>query len=384
MVRRFAPAPLVRVARRMVDTFRRKPPAYVRVLRPSRLPSFVPFEEAYGAVAEKRWAAERQACVREVATPEVRAMTIKSDAAHLLGETYRVPEDYLAIVSGVLYSGTNDVILSPGRNVVRESCNAGKLEYLFKREFFDRRPAFVPGTSALLRSRFHNYYHLLIESLPRLLTLEEADWSAPIEVLCPGGASPVERFFVDKLGLSNVRLRPVEKRLYRLERLAFSPLKSVLQCGYVPEPYVDELRRRLHPARPSRRDRLILISRQQAGRRRVANWHALEHALGALGFVSYVLEDLAPQEQIDLFYDAEVIVGTHGAGLSNMLFAPARTPVVEIFPTTYVIPHYYMLSKSLGHPYAYCRGQGAHMNPAAYHVDVERVVDRVSEHAACL
>jgi hypothetical protein len=47
------------------------------------------------------------------------------------------------------------------------------------------------------------------------------------------------------------------------------------------------------------------------------------------------------------------VVGTHGAGLTNVLFSDA-VKVIEIFPSWYVLPHYLYLCRSLGHPYDYC------------------------------
>ena len=50
-------------------------------------------------------------------------------------------------------------------------------------------------------------------------------------------------------------------------------------------------------------------------------------------------------EQIELFYDADYVIGVHGAGLVNIIFS-SQINVLEIFPTSYVIPHYFYLSKS--------------------------------------
>ena len=61
------------------------------------------------------------------------------------------------------------------------------------------------------------------------------------------------------------------------------------------------------------------------------------------------------EEQIELFYDAEFVVAPHGAGLSNIMFSRG-IKVLELFPTPQVLPHYFYLSKSLGHEYKYWCG----------------------------
>jgi capsular polysaccharide biosynthesis protein len=49
------------------------------------------------------------------------------------------------------------------------------------------------------------------------------------------------------------------------------------------------------------------------------------------GLETFFLEDLSQFDQITLFKSAEVIVGIHGAGLTNILWCKANTRVFEIF-----------------------------------------------------
>ncbi len=74
--------------------------------------------------------------------------------------------------------------------------------------------------------------------------------------------------------------------------------------------------------------------------------------LSQYGFKKYILENLPITEQIELFYDADFVIGTHGAGLSNLVFS-RKARVLELFPTGYILPHYYYLSKSTNNNYAY-------------------------------
>jgi hypothetical protein len=52
--------------------------------------------------------------------------------------------------------------------------------------------------------------------------------------------------------------------------------------------------------------------------------------LESYGFDSYVLEDLSFYEQVDLFSSAEIVVGPHGAGFTNTIFADDLT-LLELF-----------------------------------------------------
>ena len=46
-------------------------------------------------------------------------------------------------------------------------------------------------------------------------------------------------------------------------------------------------------------------------------------------FVSVKLHEIKFIEQVDLFYNADCIVGLHGAGFANTVFCKPRTKVIE-------------------------------------------------------
>ena len=84
--------------------------------------------------------------------------------------------------------------------------------------------------------------------------------------------------------------------------------------------------------RPSARSRgrRLYISRAGANKRKVVNEQELIEALAALGFESIEAESLRLADQARLFSEAELVVGAHGAGLTNILFAAPGTRVIEI------------------------------------------------------
>ena len=67
------------------------------------------------------------------------------------------------------------------------------------------------------------------------------------------------------------------------------------------------------------------------------------------GFESYALENLSFRQQVELFSEAEIVGGAHGAGLTNIFFSP-HVKVVELH-TFNVLAHYCFLSQSLAHEY---------------------------------
>lgn len=354
------------------------PPLFYQLFRRSRLPEFVSYEQASFAGARRY----NLSIPSVVPTPDVPGLPFREDAAYLKCDWYFIPEDYLAIVDGVRYASGQHVILAEGNKILEESSNARRLKHFTQKDLF-RPERFVEGYSTLWRSRFHNYYHLLVEVLPRLLTIErlrEYEAIEEIKLLCTKELTPTESYLLSKLHLDCLRPVVVEPPyLYRMEHLVFSPLKTRGQAGYLPPVYATRLRELLLPDRPSRKNRRILISRQRGRRRKIRNWEDVLRALEGLDFEMIAFEDYPIQEQIELAYDAEVIVGVHGAGLTNMLFAP-QAKIVELFPTPGIAPHYLYLSRSLGHDYACVLGKEEDLNPESFDVDIEallRSLDRV-------
>lgn len=74
----------------------------------------------------------------------------------------------------------------------------------------------------------------------------------------------------------------------------------------------------------------VFISRINANYRRISNEFALMQVLNKKGFVSYRLEELSVSQQANLFNNAEVIIGPHGAGWTNLIFCDTKTKIVEI------------------------------------------------------
>ena len=97
----------------------------------------------------------------------------------------------------------------------------------------------------------------------------------------------------------------------------------------------------------------IYVTRADAAWRRVANENEIRSLLEGEGFVTVSGTELSVAEQVRMFSRATDIVGPHGAGLANMIFARSGARVLE-FATTDPHAHwecYYNLAHSMGHRY---------------------------------
>jgi capsular polysaccharide biosynthesis protein len=118
------------------------------------------------------------------------------------------------------------------------------------------------------------------------------------------------------------------------------------------------------------RPRRLYVSRR--GARRILNEDELIAALEPLGFEVARPDELDLPTQVALFSEATIIVGPHGAGLTNMVFARSGA-VLELFPPEWVGWHYYMLAQAAGHRYWYVIGRGAadRASPRARNFEVD-------------
>jgi len=96
----------------------------------------------------------------------------------------------------------------------------------------------------------------------------------------------------------------------------------------------------------------VYLSRRDASSRRVANESEVERILNERGFESYALREMSFSEGVQLFEQAEAVIGPHGAGFVNLLFAD-DVDFLEFLPEDDIRGGYLCLSRQLGHSYRY-------------------------------
>jgi hypothetical protein len=189
------------------------------------------------------------------------------------------------------------------------------------------RPRQTPHTVAVLTTGpNHNYYHWLLEAIPRLDLYERSGvaidrYYAPIR-------QRFQRETLSLLGISQDCIVPATCHAHLApDRLVVSSFH-----GGLSRVKTDFLFRRLTAhvgpwAGPAPR---IFISRGNRGVRSIVNEREVLRALQPLGFVRCRLETMPLADQVALFYRAACVVGPHGAGLTNLTFCRPGTKVVEI------------------------------------------------------
>jgi hypothetical protein len=219
------------------------------------------------------------------------------------------------------------------------------------------------GTIALAIPTWTNYYHWTVECLLRIRLLERygAETGEYPTLLVPADRSSwmdESLAFADYAG-------PVEGwdgGIARAKRLVVPTFPDPIpaECRWLH----DRIRAGVGVAGTDGSEdadedgERIYVSRRDATVRRVVNRDMVRRVLDEFDIQPYVLSDLSVREQIDLFARADLVVGPHGAGLTNVVYGD-EMGVVELFGSK-LMATFDRLSELMGHEYTalQCRQDG--------------------------
>ena len=298
-----------------------------------------------------------------IGTPEIKDVNFISDASSLKSLTYRTPEIKIQQLKNIYFCPEYNILHTKSRKIIKESISTQTDLKQFKiSAFSNKKTKTIKATCSLFRSHKNCFYHTIIDNLPRLYLLNHQNFQEidEIKILLSSEPSKVESFYLDKLLPKNAKLYLLEmENIYKLKNLLFPCFLSRRFSGYLPREYRDWFIRKVVSSRKRDKKNRIFISRiptDKGSQRCILNEDELFSVLQPYGFRKYVLEHMTIEEQISLFYDADAVVGAHGAGLTNTIFSEG-IKVLELFPASFVVPHYYYLAKSIGHNYRYLCSQ---------------------------
>lgn len=227
----------------------------------------------------------------------------------------------------------------------------------------------------------YGYFHWMTEVLTRLEGVEryrERTGRRPTLILGPD-PSPFQTESLELLGYDESDWVEWDGTTTTVEHLVVPSMRRAIRRGSVASPVAcDWLRDRLRAPAVNRVDtdrfsRRVYISRADADRRRVVNERAVMELLSEYGFESYRLADMSVAENIALFSQADVVVGPHGAGLTDMMFAD-ETSVVELLRGTDNTRVYFVLAQYLGHRYRHLQCEPTGVDLAVDLAELDAIV----------
>ncbi|WP_337059286.1 glycosyltransferase family 61 protein [Kineococcus sp. G2] len=244
-------------------------------------------------------------------------------------------------------------------------------------------------TASLLAPWVRNYYHWTVQGVPRVSMLAAAvDLSLVDHWLVPRLDRGYLGEWLDHLGVpreARVEVSGAESRV-TTERLLVS---SVPSAGYdVPRWVVRDVRERARSLRRADGPELLFVDRPDTGRRRLLNREEVLHAVRRRGFTVVDLDEAHLADEVALFSCARVVVGVHGAGLTNAVHCPPGSHLVEIAPGGLTYPTFHKLAAVAGLHHHVLRGTEPALPPPLAFLDneadviadlpaLERLLDRL-------
>jgi len=196
----------------------------------------------------------------------------------------------------------------------------------------------VDGTLVSLTSpaSSRNYFHFLFDVLPRWGILQESlPGFEPDHILVPCSTS-YQKQLLALAGLDGYDLMSDGKhRAVSADHLLVPSMPNPEEIA--PTWMVQWVRERLPAAHTDDKPRRIYVTRGSVpNTRRVVDEASLWPRLEQRGFVRIDPGSMTVRDQIDHFAAADVIVGPHGAALSNLAFIKPGARVLELFAPSYV------------------------------------------------
>jgi capsular polysaccharide biosynthesis protein len=207
-------------------------------------------------------------------------------------------------------------------------------------------PIKLKGTGAYLCTPFvdGNFYHWMIDLLPRLWLLEQAGFTARSfdHVFVNGTNLSWETDSLVACGFRKEQIRICSRlQRYQIERLIVPDLVINYEEFAV---WKARFLRRLFHWKESPGTRRIFCGRKNTTWRRLTNEEALFARLQPLGFVNLDPSGMSLSEQARLFSEAAIVVAVHGATLTNCVYLPGNAFIIEIqnraAPQTYYTSMY--------------------------------------------
>jgi capsular polysaccharide biosynthesis protein len=273
------------------------------------------------------------------------------------GPAVRGPEMLCAVRDCFLLGPFGAVVL-PNGMLIRQSVinlESDTLQYSLA-QFTGQFPGtYIPWTAApapvfaVNSYATNNYFHFMVDSLAQL------HWTSrlPAQVKWiisgyPPAAEATLPFIPSALsaaGITRAALQPFDGTLLHCPLVVF-PRRVT---GADPA-RIDWLRRTFGVAGRPRGYARLYITRAGA-RRRLVNEDSLVQVLERFGFTTIDPSGLSVAEQAARFSEAAIVVGSHGAALTNAGFMAPGAALIELTHQARIVPTYHELASAAGLAY---------------------------------
>ena len=210
----------------------------------------------------------------------------------------------------------------------------------------------IAGRVAIITSlNADNYYHWMFDILPRFEILQKSGLTADYYVI-----NSTNRFQKESLQVLNIPIErifnPTKSTHIEADELivpsllgpAFRMTPQPQACKYLRSTFLPRVK-------AQKAHRALYITRDDARNRCVINEAEVKAEVTSLGFEVVSLSNVPVLQQVELFSEANIVVGPHGAGFTNAVFCPPDAVLIEFIPKKPWIDCYERLARFVGMRY---------------------------------
>ncbi|OED42356.1 hypothetical protein AB833_06805 [Chromatiales bacterium (ex Bugula neritina AB1)] len=258
----------------------------------------------------------------------------------------------VAVNGAIWFDGFNTLALDSERNIITDVVKGN--EYSAYSASIVEAAVSLDGTACFLDGRSSSiYYHWMLDILPKLHILQKSGIALDsIDYFVVQARSGFQFETLKHCGIPKNKIHVIEGPVQHVKasRMIFPQLRNDLGervywglglglGSWAPE----YLKKVFLSADIKQSGRRIYISRAARGTRNIRNECVLISELEKRNFEVVSFEDYSVPEQAQLMAQSEMVVGVHGAGLTNLCFCHEGTRVIEIFGE-YIVPCYWSLA----------------------------------------
>ncbi|TWA82780.1 uncharacterized protein DUF563 [Azospirillum brasilense] len=230
-----------------------------------------------------------------------------------------------------------------------------------------------------------NYGHWLVDDFPTLGAVDCIDGNGLVTVLMSSYGGRIDAIRSEGAGLACPRSGTVAPVFLPTDHLVFvDDLHYVTPVSYHPIVKHPQALARIQAlcaerwGSPSKAaERKLFVNRSSAHSRHITNNDAVRSVLLDHGFEEIFPEALSFQEQGQAFREASHVVGVMGAAMTNVLFCPPDSRVLQLAPSGWEESFYWDLAAMHGQSYNVLFGTAAgnseHVHQCAFEVDIGRL-----------
>lgn len=225
---------------------------------------------------------------------------------------------------------SEQIVLKSGKSVKNIYTKADKPNFKLLLTILRRKRINLRKAIFLTDTWSTNYFHWFTDTLPRLLLAEKH--FAEIPILLPA--------YFDRFPYILESLKAFDKSkiiwLHDYQKAKVSELIYIphtAPTGNYNEEIIREIREKLRQffkldtIEPSKK---TMISRQDAHGRRIINYNEVKKQLTEENIHEIIFEKKTWQQQVEIAANSKLLIGVHGAGLTNILFMSEGTKVLEL------------------------------------------------------